>query len=95
MLFGETVAVYFDIHTEHTDLVRTLQETHYVSATETNRLMPFGETVAVYFDIHTEHRYTQVTHVMITLHLIVNRKVVNWPDSVFLRYVILHSEGRE
>jgi hypothetical protein len=40
MLFGETVAVYCENHTEHTDTVRTSQETHYVSATEPNRLMP-------------------------------------------------------
>jgi hypothetical protein len=39
MLFGETVAVYCENHTEHTDTVRTSQETHYVSATEPNRLM--------------------------------------------------------
>jgi hypothetical protein len=31
------------------------QETHYVSATETNRLMLFGETVAVCCENHTEH----------------------------------------
>jgi hypothetical protein len=30
MLFGETVAVYCENHTEHTDTVRTSQETHYV-----------------------------------------------------------------
>jgi hypothetical protein len=35
--------------------VRTSQETHYVSATETNRLMLFGETVAVYCENHTAH----------------------------------------
>jgi hypothetical protein len=35
--------------------VRTSQETHYVSATETNWLMLFGETVAVYCENHTEH----------------------------------------
>jgi hypothetical protein len=61
MLFGETVAVYFQNHTEHTDIynsVRTSQETHYVSATKSNRLMLFGETVAVYFENHTEHTHT-------------------------------------
>jgi hypothetical protein len=58
MLFGETVAVYCENHTEHTNSVRTLQETHYVSATETNRLMLFGETVAVYCENHTEHTNT-------------------------------------
>jgi hypothetical protein len=48
MLFGETVAVYCENYTEHTNPVRTSQETHYVSATETKRLMLFKETVAVY-----------------------------------------------
>jgi hypothetical protein len=47
MLSGETVAVYCENHTEHTDTVRTSHETHYVSATEPNRLMLFAETVAV------------------------------------------------
>jgi hypothetical protein len=47
MLFGETVAVYCENHTEQTDTVRTSQETHYVSTTRTNRLMLFRETVAV------------------------------------------------
>jgi hypothetical protein len=40
------------------DSVRTSQETHYVSATKTNRLMLFRETVAVYCENHTEHIYT-------------------------------------
>jgi hypothetical protein len=66
MLFGKTVAVYCENHTEHTDTVRTSQETHYVSATEPNRLMLFGETVAVYCENHTEHtdtvRTSQETH---------------------------------
>jgi thioredoxin-related protein len=55
MLFGKTVAVNCENHTEHTDTVRTSQETHYVSATEPNWLMLFGETVAVYCENHTEH----------------------------------------
>jgi hypothetical protein len=38
--------------------VRTSQETHYISATKTNRLMLFGETVAVYCENHTEHTDT-------------------------------------
>jgi hypothetical protein len=38
-----------------TYIVLTSQETHYVSATEPNRLMLFGETVAVYCENHTEH----------------------------------------
>jgi hypothetical protein len=54
MLFKKTVAVYCENRTEHTHTVRTSQETHYVSATETNRLMLFKETVAVYCDNHTE-----------------------------------------
>jgi hypothetical protein len=58
MLFRETVAVYCENHTEHTDTVCTSQETHYVSATETNWLMLFRETVAVYCKDHTEHTQT-------------------------------------
>jgi hypothetical protein len=55
MLFGETVAVYCENHTEHTDTVRTLQQTHYVSAREPNRIMLPGETVAVYCKNHMKH----------------------------------------
>jgi thioredoxin-related protein len=63
MLFGETVAVYCENHTEHTDTlpnnsVRTSQETHCASDTKTNRLMLFGETAAVYCENHTEHTDT-------------------------------------
>jgi hypothetical protein len=58
MLFGETVAVYCESHTEHTDTVCTSQGTHYVSATGTNLLMLFGETVTVYCENHTEHTGT-------------------------------------
>jgi hypothetical protein len=58
MLLGETVVVYCENHTEHTDTVRTSQETHYVSATETNRLMLFGETDIAYCENHTEHTDT-------------------------------------
>jgi hypothetical protein len=58
MLFGETVAVYCENHTEYTDTVRTSQETRYVPATKPNRLMLFGETVAVYFGNHTEYTDT-------------------------------------
>jgi hypothetical protein len=58
MLFGETVAVYCENHTEHTDTDRTSQETHYVSATEPNRLMLVGETVTVYCENRTEHTDT-------------------------------------
>jgi hypothetical protein len=38
--------------------VRTSQETHNVTTTETNRLMLFGDTVAVYCDNHREHTDT-------------------------------------
>jgi hypothetical protein len=55
MLFGEAVAVCCENHTEHTDTVRTSQETRYTSDTETSRLMLFGETVTVYCENHTEH----------------------------------------
>jgi translation initiation factor IF-1 len=43
MLLRETVRIYCQNHTEHTNTVRTSQETHYVSATETNRLMLLRE----------------------------------------------------
>jgi hypothetical protein len=66
MLFRETVAVYCENHTELTDTVRTSQETHYVSATKSNRLMLFRETVAVHCENRTEHtnpvRTLQETH---------------------------------
>jgi hypothetical protein len=42
----------------YTNPVRTSQETHYVSATETNRLMLFRETVAVYCKNHVEYTTT-------------------------------------
>jgi hypothetical protein len=62
MLCGETVAVYCENRTEHTDTlwaVRTLQETHYVSAIEPIRLMLCGETVALYCENCMEHTDTQ------------------------------------
>jgi hypothetical protein len=46
MPLGETVAVYCENYTEHTDTVRISKETHHVSDTEPNRLMLLGETVA-------------------------------------------------
>jgi translation initiation factor IF-1 len=58
MLYGETVTVYCENHTEHTDTVRTSQETHHVSATETYRLILFKETVAVYCENNTEYTDT-------------------------------------
>jgi hypothetical protein len=74
MLFGETVAVYCENQTEHTDTlcgqnaefwyvnsVRTSQETHYVSTTKPNRLMLFGETFAVYCKDHTRSHHNEYT----------------------------------
>jgi hypothetical protein len=61
MLFGETVAVYCENHTEHKYVlwaVRAAQETYYASAREPNRLMLFGETVAVYCVNGMEHTDT-------------------------------------
>jgi hypothetical protein len=57
MVYGETVAVYCENHTEHTytNPVRTSQGTHYVSATNPSPLMLFGETVTVYCENHMEH----------------------------------------
>jgi hypothetical protein len=55
MLFRETVAIYFENHTRHTDTVRTSQERHYVSAIETNRLMLFTQPVAVCCENDMEH----------------------------------------
>jgi hypothetical protein len=50
--------------------VLTSEETHYVSATEPNRLIRYGETVAVYCENHTEHsdtvRTSQETHYVST-----------------------------
>jgi hypothetical protein len=62
MLCGETVAVYCENRTEHTDTlwaVRTSQKTHHVSTTEPNRLMLCEETVAVCCENRMEHRDTQ------------------------------------
>jgi translation initiation factor IF-1 len=72
MLFRETVTVYCENHTEHTNTVcgqnardfiyknsfRTSQDSHYVSATKPNQLMLFREAVAVYCENHTEHPNT-------------------------------------
>jgi hypothetical protein len=62
MLFGETVAVYCENHTEHTDTVRTVrtsQETHYVPTTEPNRLMLFGgNNRCLFWKPYGTHRYS-------------------------------------
>jgi hypothetical protein len=54
------IGLYLQIYTI---LVRTSQETHYVSATEPNRIMLFRETVAVYCESHTEHIYIHTNSV--------------------------------
>jgi hypothetical protein len=58
MLFGETVAVYCENRTEHRDSIRFSQYTHYITATEPNRLMQFEGTVAVYCENRLEHTDT-------------------------------------
>jgi translation initiation factor IF-1 len=82
MLCGETVAVYCENRAEHINTlcghfsVHTSQETHYVPATEPNRLMLFGETVAVCCENRTEHINTlcgQISdqlHVMVSVHIV-------------------------
>jgi hypothetical protein len=66
MLFRKGVAVYCENHMEHTNIVRTSQETHHISPRGTNRLMLFGERFAIYCESHTEHtntvRISQATH---------------------------------
>jgi hypothetical protein len=70
MKFTETVAVYCENHTEHTDTVRTSQETHYVSLTENNLLMMFMETVADCCKKHTENTDTMSAEYIFFLMLI-------------------------
>jgi hypothetical protein len=59
ILFTETVAVYCENRTKHTDTVRTSHETHYVSA----KAQPVN---AIYCENYTEHtetvRTSQETH---------------------------------
>jgi hypothetical protein len=62
MLSGETIAVYCENHTEHTDTVHTSQETHYVSATEPNRLMLFIVRTIQNTQIHSVGRMQSVPH---------------------------------
>jgi hypothetical protein len=42
--------------------VRTSQETRYVSATKTNRLLLFRETVFVHYENDTEHTNTHCVY---------------------------------
>jgi hypothetical protein len=53
----------------YTDSVRTSQETHYVSATETNRLILFREVIAVYCENHMEHINTLCAQNVETLYI--------------------------
>jgi hypothetical protein len=71
MLCGETVAVGRENRTEHTDTVRTSQETHHVSTTKPNRLMLCGETVALCCENRMEHTDTVRTS-QETRHITVN-----------------------
>jgi hypothetical protein len=63
--------------------IRTSQETHYVSATETTRLMLFGETVAVYCENHTEHINTlcgqNAETLCIRIQSVPHRKLITSP----------------
>jgi hypothetical protein len=58
MQFWETVAVYCENHTEHTDRARTHRKHITFPLKEPNRLMLFGGTVADYCDNHTDHTDT-------------------------------------
>jgi hypothetical protein len=61
MQCGETVAVFSENRTEHTDTLcgqSVPHRKHHVSATEPNRLELCGETVAVYCENRTEHTDT-------------------------------------
>jgi hypothetical protein len=44
-----------NIHSEYANLIRTLQETYYVSITKTSRLIFCTEMIAVYSKNHTKH----------------------------------------
>jgi hypothetical protein len=69
MLFGETVAVYCENHTEHTDTVwaqlllnNTYKSSPYLTGNKLRRrykpqqVNAVWETIAVYCENHTEHR---------------------------------------
>jgi translation initiation factor IF-1 len=57
---------YFSFTLLFKNSVRTSQETHHVSVTESSRLMLFRETVAVYCENHTEHINTLCGHLVRT-----------------------------
>jgi hypothetical protein len=53
-----TIKVRFLLNIKNS--IRTSQETHYVSATETNRLTLFREQIAVYFENNTKGEYKYI-----------------------------------
>jgi hypothetical protein len=59
LIFSVSGFALSTVHFHFHDFVwRLLEETHYISTTEPNRLMLFGETVAVYCENHIEHTDT-------------------------------------
>jgi hypothetical protein len=68
--------------TVYKNSVRTSQETHYVSATETNRLMLFTVTVAVYCENHAENEYIVRAKYRVIWK---SQKVVNIVTTMFSR----------
>jgi hypothetical protein len=54
-LAGQRRRLYTVVKIIYKNLVRTSQETHYVTATKPNRLMLLRETVAVYCENHMEY----------------------------------------
>jgi hypothetical protein len=77
MVFGWKVAVYCYNYTKHTQKIRTSQESHYVPATDTKRLMLFKKTFAVYCKKHMEHHKYISYLTGNTLHLIYKDHSVN------------------
>jgi hypothetical protein len=58
MPFGETVAAYCENHTEHTDTVRTWQETHchHYKAQPANTV--WGNSHCLLWESYRTHRYS-------------------------------------
>jgi hypothetical protein len=67
--------LYLPYGTRCIDSVRTSQETHYVSATKSNRLMLFRETVAVYCENRMEHTNTLLEQ---NAEFMALKQVVHW-----------------
>jgi hypothetical protein len=51
-------AVYCENHTEHTDIVYTSQETHYISATDPNRLLCWGQQSLFVWKLYGTQKYS-------------------------------------